>query len=159
MDYEIELNQRDEVPTAVVRQEVPVPEISAFLGGAFGEVMAAISVAGVFPAGPPFARYDFIEVPTGDVPETFVVEAGFPVTAPVAPSGRVEPGVLPGGPAAVTIHEGAYQDVSAAYEAVEAWIGAEGMVPAGAPWESYLDDPAEVPQPHTEVVWPCGPNA
>ena len=38
MEYEIQFSQRDEVPTAVVRQEVPVTEISAFLGGVFGEV-------------------------------------------------------------------------------------------------------------------------
>lgn len=155
MQYEIQLTQRDEMPTAVVVQVVPVPQISTFLGEAFGEVMAAITAAGHFPAGAPFARYDFVEVPKGVTPETFRVEAGFPVNDPIEASGRVQPGVLPGGPAAVTIHEGSYQEVSAAYEAIEAWIASEGMVPSGPPWESYLDDPGEVPVPHTEVVWPC----
>lgn len=157
MEYEISVAERDEVPTAVVRAEVPVPNIGEFLGGAFGEVMGAISAVGVFPAGPPFARYDFVQVPTGDAPEAFLVEAGFPVSAPVAPSGRVEPGTLPGGPAAVTVHVGPYQNVAAAYSAIEGWLGEQSMVATGAPWESYLDDPAEVPEPHTEVVWPCGP--
>lgn len=157
MLYDIEFTERVEVPTAVVRARVPVPEISAFLGGAFGEVMQAISAAGGFPAGPPFARYDFVEVPQGEAPETFVVEAGFPVNAPLERNGRVEPGVLPGGPVAVTTHVGSYDTVSAAYQAIERRIAQEGMVPAGAPWESYLDDPSQVPEPHTEVVWPCGP--
>ena len=155
MEYEIQFSQRDEVPTAVVRQEVPVTEISAFLGGVFGEVIAAISAAGRFPAGPPFARYDFLEVPEGSGPETFAVEAGFPVNAPIEPSGRVEPSLLPGGSAAVTVHEGPYQDVAAAYAALERRMADEGKRPTGAPWESYLDDPETVPQPHTEVVWPC----
>ena len=157
MEYDISVVERKELPTAVVRGEVPVPEISAFLGGAFGEVMGAISAAGVFPAGPPFARYDFLEVPAGEAPETFAVEAGFPVSAPVVPTGRVEPSTLPGGSAAVTVHVGPYQNVSAAYTAIERRLGEHAMVPKGAPWESYLDDPSEVPEPHTEVMWPCGP--
>lgn len=156
MEYDINVAERDEVPTAVVRAEVPVAEISGFLGGAFGEVMGAISAAGQNPAGPPFARYDFLEVPAG-APETFVVEAGFPVNAPVEPNGRVEPSVLPGGTAAVTMHVGPYQHVAAAYQAIERWLGEQGMVAMGAPWEAYLDDPAAVPAPHTEVVWPCAP--
>lgn len=156
MSYEIEFTEREEMPTAVVRQEVAVPEISAFLGSAFGDVMAVISAAGRYPAGPPFARYDFVSVPQGTAPETFRVEAGFPVNAVIEASGRVEPGVLPGGPVAVTVHTGAYDGVSAAYEAIQRRLTEVGRAPAGAPWESYLDDPGEVPEPHTEVVWPCG---
>ena len=156
MNYEIEFTERSEVPTAVVRQVVAIPEIAAFLGGAFGEVMAAVSAAGCFPVGPPLARFGMTQVPKESAPETFAVEAGFPVNAPIAPSGRVEASALPAGPVAVTVHAGSYADVSAAYEAIEARIAEAGLVPTGAPWEAYLDDPTTVPVPHTEVVWPCG---
>lgn len=43
------------------------------------------------------------------------------------PAGVVED-LLPGGPAATTVHEGPYDT-------------------AGAPWESYITDPAEYPDP------------
>ena len=40
---------------------------------------------------------------------------------------------------------------------VERWIEEHGYQVAGAPWESYVTDPAEVPDPadwRTEVCWP-----
>lgn len=155
MNYEIQFTQRSEVPTAVVRQEVPIPEIAEFLGQAFGEVMGAITSAGGYPVGPPFARYGMGQSVPETAPTTFAVEAGFPVGSPLEPDGRVEPSTLPGGQVAVTMHVGSYDDVSRAYEAIQRGIAEAGLVPTGAPWESYLDDPTQVPEPHTEVVWPC----
>jgi len=37
------------------------------------------------------------------------------------------------------------------------WIEAQGLAPSGAPWESYVTDPGNFPDPKdwkTEVVWP-----
>ena len=65
--------------------------------------------------------------------------------------------ILPGGLAAVTIHSGPYEKLQAAYAALEEWIAANGFHPAGAPWEAYLNDPADHPNPQdwkTEVCWP-----
>lgn len=157
MTYDIEWSERPEQLTAVVRDDVPVTEIAAFLGDAFGEVMAALMAAGSGPVGPPFARYDMADVTADPGPEVFRVEAGFPVAQAVPPQGRVVEGVLPGGPAAMTVHAGAYDQVAAAYQALDRWIADQGATPTGAPWESYLDDPGEVDTPHTEVVWPCSP--
>lgn len=64
---------------------------------------------------------------------------------------------LPGGFAATTIHNGPYDKLSEAYAAVEQWMATEGLVAAGAPWESYLNDPSDHPDPRdwkTEVFWP-----
>jgi AraC family transcriptional regulator len=66
---------------------------------------------------------------------------------------------LPAGPAAVTIHSGPYDQLQAAYAALEEWIVANGFRPAGAPWEAYLNDPTDHPNPQdwkTEVSWPFG---
>jgi AraC family transcriptional regulator len=44
-----------------------------------------------------------------------------------------------------------------AYGAVEQWIAANGYEPAGAPWEVYLNDPGDHPDPKdwkTEIFWP-----
>jgi effector-binding domain-containing protein len=68
--------------------------------------------------------------------------------------GRVVPGSLPGGEVATTTHVGSYDDVAAAYSAVERWLDDQGLVPVGDPWESYLDGP-EVAQPRTVVCFPC----
>jgi AraC family transcriptional regulator len=44
-----------------------------------------------------------------------------------------------------------------AHAAIEAWLGAHALKPAGDPWEVYVTDPGEVPNPaewQTLVVWP-----
>lgn len=149
MAYAVELRDLVEQPTAVVCGRLTEAELPAFLGGAFGEVIGVITQQGRIPAGPPFARYKPVD-------GGFEVEAGFPCSGPISPSGRVEPSTLPGGGAATTRHVGPYEAVGDAYAAVQQWIAEQGLRVAGAPWEQYLDGP-EVPpeQTRTDVVFPC----
>jgi effector-binding domain-containing protein len=81
------------------------------------------------------------------------VEAGFPSTGPVTAAGRVEPGELPGGPAAEVLHRGDYGGVGAAYEAAATWVAEKQYTPNGDPWEAYLDEPG-VAEPRTLVHLP-----
>jgi effector-binding domain-containing protein len=76
------------------------------------------------------------------------------VAEPIAGSGQVQPSTLPGGTVATTVHVGSYLELGAAYSALEEWLGANGFVPAGHPWETYLDAP-EVDEPRTLVSAPC----
>ncbi len=147
MTYDTELVELDPQPAAVVRASLTAAEIPEFLASAFGEVAEALAGQGLEPAGPPFGRY----VPAGDGLD---VEAGFPATGEVRPTGRVEPCELPGGPAARVLHRGAWSDLPAAYHAALDWAEAHNYVPAAPPWESYLDGP-EVQQPRTVVLLPC----
>ena len=144
---EIELVELEPQPIAVVRGEARLAELPAFLGAAFGEVMQTLVGQGLDPVGPPVGRY----VPTAD---GFLVEAGFPTMRAVRPSGRVVPGELPGGPAARVLHRGGYATIASAYDAATAWLEAEGIAPAGEPWEAYLDGP-DVAEPRTFVYQPC----
>jgi hypothetical protein len=86
-------------PAAVVRAHVAFDGIPAFLAGAYAEVLDVVATQVVAVAGPPFARYAMSD-------RGFDVEAGFPTRSPVAPTGRVEAGELPGGPAIVVLHRG-----------------------------------------------------
>jgi effector-binding domain-containing protein len=64
---------------------------------------------------------------------------------------------LPGGTVASTIHAGTYETLPEAYAALEVWIESHGLQSAGVPWEEYITDPAEHPDPkdwRTEVLWP-----
>lgn len=63
-----------EQPVAAIRERVPMTSLTEFFGRAFGAVMAATQKQGVFPTGPPFARYYGVPGDTVDV------EAGFPIT-------------------------------------------------------------------------------
>ena len=103
------------------------------------------------PAGPPFARYH----PLGE--GRFEVEAGFPVAGPVEAAGEVVPSELPGGPVAVTVHTGSYDQMEPAYQALASWVADHGGQLAGDAWEVYYSDPAEQPDPahwRTGVVQP-----
>jgi AraC family transcriptional regulator len=149
MSYDIEVRRLERQDTAVVRARCAWDQIAPTLGSIFGEVMAHLGATGAVPAGGAFGRY----TPRGAEVD---IEAGFTVTAPIAAGGRVEAGELPGGDAAVCLHVGPYEQVAAAYEAVQAWIAEHGRELAGAPWEVYLTPPEEQP-PKTEVVFPLRP--
>lgn len=136
--------------TGVVRGRVPALDLPAFLGAAFGEVARTLGEQHLGPVGPPFGRY--IAGPDG-----FDVEAGFPAAGHVRASGRVVPLVLPAGAAARLMYRGDYAGIGQAYAAVEEWLKGRGLVPAGRPWECYLDDP-DVPEPRTELYVPCLPR-
>jgi AraC family transcriptional regulator len=63
---------------------------------------------------------------------------------------------LPGGDAAVAIHAGAYERLEGTHAVVATWLEAQKL-DAGAPWEVYVTDPGEKPDPadwRTEVVYP-----
>ena len=144
--YEVERVELRAQPAAVVRGHSDTAGIPAVLGGAFRDVMQVLQAQGLWPAGPPFARYE----PAGD---GFDITAGFPTQGAFEPGGDVVACELPAGPAVQVLHRGDYAAVAAAYDVLTAWVAEHGYVPAGAPWESYLDGP-EAPEPRTVVVLP-----
>ncbi len=55
------------------------------------------------------------------------------------------------------IHRGPYDGLPESYQQIEKWIREQGLAVAGAPWETYLTDPGENPDPatwETEIVQP-----
>lgn len=137
--------------TAVVRVTARPAQIGETFRGVLPEVLDSVTRQGVSVAGPPFARFfDYS-------PEQADFEVGVPVSAPLAPEGRVEPGELPGGRAARTVHHGPYDGLQRAHDAVGDWVLAHDHDPAGAVWEVYLTAPGQTEDPgrwETEVVWP-----
>jgi AraC family transcriptional regulator len=152
----IEVRRLAPQATAVIRLAVAPREIGPALGEALPEVWEHVQRAGVPAVGGPFARYFVFGERSVDL------EAGFPVERPVAPGGRVVPGELPGGEAAVLVHHGPYDELPRAHEVLGAWVKKRGRVAAGAPWEVYVTDPGEEPDParwQTDVVWPLAAPA
>jgi len=150
-----EITQRvlAEQPTAVVRRRLETPEIEGWIGGALNRVAEAVGAAGSAIAGPPYARC----VKVDGTAACFDVEAGFPVSTPIAgsPAGDVRPSRLPGGSVAVTEHSGPYEAMAPAYEALEKWVAEQGGTTDGPAWECYLTAPVGDPTGwRTEVVQP-----
>lgn len=139
-------------PVAVIRERVPMAALAEFFARAFGAVMAAMQRQGVFPAGPPFARYH------GMPGDSVDVEAGFPVGGRFNGADGVQTGILPGGEAFEAIHTGPYDTLGKTYGALQQKMQAEGITPADTMWEYYLSDPEQEPDPakwQTKVVWPA----
>lgn len=151
MDYHVDRITLEPQDAAVVTGIVPHDGIAEFLGGAFGEVMGALSEQANAPAGPFFARYVRTEDGGWDI------QAGCPVAGPVQPSGRIESITLPAGPALAVLHRGDYAAVAGAYHAAEQWMQDNDWVSTGVPWEVYLDEP-DVENPRTIVQWPARPR-
>jgi GyrI-like small molecule binding domain len=92
-------------------------------------------------------------------PGLWTIEAGLPVAAHTGatPEGDVRADTLPGGRVATTTHTGPYDKLSEAHAAVQQWIDGQGLTAGGAPWECYVTDPADYPDPKdwkTEIFWP-----
>ena len=90
--------------------------------------------------------------------DRLMVEAGFPVDAVIElpEDSGVHCRVFDGGTVATTTHRGPFQNIPQAYAALSGWMQANGMTPAGRPWEQYLSGPHD-PEPTCTVSWPCAP--
>jgi DNA-binding transcriptional MerR regulator len=68
--------------------------------------------------------------------------SGFTIPAPRLR--RAEIAQLPGGAFASLVHEGPYETLALAHHALFAWVQERGHESAGAIWEFYRNDPADV---------------
>lgn len=135
----------------LIRRKIPRPDLQAMLAECFGKLYGHGRKAGLPIAGWPVARYLSVG------PGLWTVEAAMPVAAAAPGEGEMQPGMLPAGPVALGIHGGPYERLPETYAAIEKWMEANGERQGGAPWESYVTDPAEHPDPSdwkTEVYWP-----
>ena len=165
MTYSIVKKDLVAQPVLVVRRRVKRSGIAGAIGEALPHIFQYAQQHGIALSGHPFTRY--VEVGAG----LLTIEPGMRIVgAPPQPasideatrkptSGETEvvEDTLPGGPAATTVHAGSYETLSEAYGAVETWMESQGLSSAGAPWESYITDPTEHPDPKdwkTEVCWP-----
>lgn len=153
-DYTVERRELEAVPVLYGRRrtdrDTVADAMAEVLPAAFGYAMAQ----GLAMAGPPYVRY------VEQSPAFFTIEGGVPLTAaaetPAAETG-ISVGELPAGPVAATVHRGPYESLGNAHRALDRWMAENDVTAAGPPWEVYLTDPTEVPDPAdwlTEVIWP-----
>jgi AraC family transcriptional regulator len=138
-------------PALVIRRRIKAADIPTTLAEILPRVYLHAQQHGIALAGPPFTRY--LEVGPG----LLTIEGGMAVATAAKAEGEIEPTELAGGPAAVAIHEGGYDSLPETHAAIEQWIEGQGHKAGGAPWEVYLTDPGDHPDPkdwRTEVIWP-----
>ena len=155
MPYSVERKELAPQPVLVVRKRVRRADIAKTLAEQLGRIFQHAQSRGAAIAGQPFTRY----LEWG--PGVLTLEVGLPI----APGWRdssaqavdIKADTLPGGPVATTTHTGPYDRLNDAHAAVQLWMEDNGLRGAGAPWEVYVSDPAEVPDPanwRTDLFWP-----
>lgn len=138
-------------PILFVQRRIAFSELQQTMGECFGTLYGHGAKSGLAIAGQPIARY----VSTG--PGLWTVDFIMPLASPAEAEGEMQAGVLPSGPVAFAVHQGAYDTLGETNAAIEKWIEENGYSVSGAPWESYVTDPGETPDPanwKTEIFWP-----
>lgn len=150
MHNEPEIVQRAEQPYLAIKATVTMETIGTVLPSLHPEMFAWLDAHGVRPAGAPFSKYNAI-----DMQRELEIEAGVPVAEAVAGDERVQPGVLPAGNYAETVHTGHPASLVDATAALLDWAAKRGLVwdvsvtPQGQRWgcrlEIYETDPRVEP--------------
>ncbi len=133
---------------ASVRRTVPRRGLGTFFSEVYPTIFGLLAAQGAKPAGPPLARY------FNNDPKAFDTEAGIPFEGPFTPTGNIQVTELPGGAAAMTVHRGSYQTLSAEYQRIMSWAEGSGTPLGDNPWEVYVEDPKGDREAVTEVYFP-----
>lgn len=117
----------------------------------YGRLYGWIGQHGLVTAGMPHAVY--LTMPSETAEEDAVWELWAPVSGNPPESEPDDDGVGVKHVAAMTVvssmHKGPYETVAPTYEAMWAWLGANGYTIAGPPMEIYFSDPNTVPPEET----------
>jgi effector-binding domain-containing protein len=135
------ITRTDAQITAVIALRIPRDQIREHMGPGIAELMTTLKAQGITPAGPWFSHHLCME------PDWFDFEISVPVTAPIAPQGRVKPGLLPATTVARTIYRGPYEGLGAAWGHFRTWAIAQGHTLGPDLWEIYLTGPDISPDP------------
>ena len=148
---EVTIEEVPERTTLAIRERMTMESISDSMGRIYMALMSYIGSRGYEMTGPPYARYFCMD---GD---SFDVECGVPVKAPVEGAGDIVPSTLPGCKVAVVIHVGPYEGLKGTYDEFVPWLEENGHEVNVPMWEEYLTDPDVERDPEkwvTRIVWP-----
>lgn len=139
------------MPVAVVREVVPMRQLTDFFDRAYRTVAATVGKQGVVITGPPVGVY------FGTPTDTVDVAAGFPTDRPVTAEDAVTAETLPGGRAAQIMHVGSYDSLQQTYGRLMTWLQDQKLGGGPVMWESYLTEPTPGGDQHdmlTRITWP-----
>lgn len=144
-----EITERGEQPYVAIRAQVGMHELEGF-ARRLGDVFGWLAARDLAPAGPPFFRFNVI-----DMERQLQMEAGVPVQAAIDGDDQVIAGVIPAGRYATVTYIGHPENLVTATGQLLDWAAQRGLQwdmtvgddgeHWGARLENYLTDPAEQP--------------
>src|SRR5580693_8214365 len=132
--------QRAAQPYVAIRAQVTMPTMDTILVPLGPRVFAWLRERDVPPAGPPFWKYNVI-----DMDRLLEVEVGVPVATPVDGDDRVLAGVLPAGRYVTLRHTGHPDGLIDVIASLQEWAKREGLAwdradtPDGERWAARLE--------------------
>jgi effector-binding domain-containing protein len=147
MEHEVHVVDRPALRVLSKRLPVLIETIGPTLAQGFAEVYAVIEAARAAPGGAPFVIYHSMPEPG----KPLDVEICAPVIGAVEPRDPWQVQDLPAGTFASRMHVGPYDAIGSTYDALSAWIPANGFGFAGPPREVYLSPP-ETPPEQTQTI-------
>lgn len=150
MEYPIEFSEQKEQPVISIRKITSMANLQQELGNAFMAVIQYLEAISEKPAGPVFAAYHNMEL------EHLDVEMGITVAKSVPSKGEIKSNVIPAGGQVSCVYKGPYTQLEPVYNAMNAWMTANGKIPTGVVYEHYMNSPMEVPENEllTRIVFP-----
>ena len=129
-------------------------EMTAKLGGAFGEMMMLLSVAKVEMTSAPMSITTMFSMEEMRAEFDVALVAELPEGVEV--SGRIEKGESYAGKVLKTVHVGPYINLKSTYDGLIAYIKDNGYEINGNSWEEYIDDPTKVEESvlRTNIYFP-----
>ena len=150
MSTEPTITERREQPYVAIMAKVTMQNLGEVVPPLNQEVFGWLAAHGGEPSGPPFWKYNVVDMERG-----LEVEAGVTTTQPVPGDDRVHAGVLPAGRYATLHHVGHPMTLMDATGRLLRWADAQGLKwdvsqsAEGERWaarlELYLTDPREQP--------------
>lgn len=132
MSYPCAVETQAAQPVLYVRTRGAMQSLPQIIGAGYAAIGAYLAEAGATPVGPPYVAYHNADLQDLDV------EMGFPVAGPLPGKGKVQYRILPACRVATCLFTGPYDQMGRAYEALQAWMAAEGLAPAVQMYEWYL---------------------
>ncbi len=150
MDYKIELKEQVAQPVLSIRKTTAAGNLPQEIGKAYGSIIQYLNEIGEQPAEAPFTAYYNLDM------EHLDVEMGFPVSKQLAGRGEIKAGVIPAGKYAECMYKGPYAEMVPVYDAMNRWLGENGLAATGVSYEFYYNSPMDVPESEllTRIMFP-----
>ena len=139
----IEVTEVLSMPALSVKDSVSVTDIGTFLETYYPMLYMYALRNEASPTGHPYAIY---HEPWDSLGMNFM-EAGINTTKQIDGENEIQSVMSPGGKAVKAIYFGPYEDVSLVYRAIKQYMEVLKLEPAGNPWEVYVTDPMQEPDP------------
>jgi effector-binding domain-containing protein len=146
--YRVSVEEVPDELVASVTRSATFETVGTVVQEAFATLGSAVGAAAAFGENPP----GLITLELRD--EEMTLEIFMSISHTFDPPAGVSVRTLEGGSFATTVHEGPYDGVGEAYQALTAWIADQRRVSTLPPRERYLNDPHTGEVPRTRVEFP-----